>query len=149
MKIFFFILLLLVAATSCNKKQEVPTQAQATSSTEGLTIGLETTVVEVEEMIFKIESEKPYRKVQDSYIIAKRADGSVEEYALPQAQLIARTSSQVKTKETEAVRAAIRGLFYHMFAGRVISSFQPKSGAYVDLDAYHQAIKDNPQLKVD
>ncbi|MEM6394807.1 MAG: hypothetical protein AAF741_00570 [Bacteroidota bacterium] len=148
MNISYIIVILLFVSTSCNQNKEIQTTQQPEPNGE-LTIGLETTVVEGEDLKFLIESEKPYRKLQDSYIIAKLSDGSIKKYALPQAQLIARNSSQVKTRETEAVRQAFRGLFYHMVAGRVLSNHQPKPSAYLDAESYQKAIDDNPQLKVD
>ncbi|PHI18222.1 hypothetical protein CEQ90_18990 [Lewinellaceae bacterium SD302] len=106
-----------------------------TTSTEEIpTQGLITTVAEVQKDNFKIESEIPVDQVEDSRIIGKYLDGSVDTMTLQEAKLH-QTSSDT-TRRARTVRTGGLGLWFFMMSGRMGGGHTPRSSAYVNNQAY-------------
>lgn len=109
----------------------------ATYSEEVPTQGLVTTVAEVSEGDFKIESEIPVDRVEDSRIIGKYLDGTADTMTLDEAKIY-QTSSDTSRRHS-TVRSGGLGLWFFMMSGRMGGGHTPRSSAYVNNDAYQKS----------
>jgi len=98
------------------------------------TEGLITTVKEMETDQFKIEDEVVVSNPEDSRIIAKYMDGTIDTFALDDARL---TEGESSHRSGGIMRAASYG-FLGFMIGRNMGSFRPSPGAYVDQNTYNK-----------
>ena len=93
------------------------------------TEGLITTVLETEEDIFKIEDEEVVPLPEDSRIIAKYMDNTVDTFTLEEAKLV--DAENGTGRRSGIFRAASYGLFGYMM-GRRMGGSRPPASAYTD-----------------
>ncbi len=96
------------------------------------TQGVVTTVKEVREGEFKIEDEEAVPTPDDSRIIAKWSDSTVDTFTLDEARL-----EEESGRRGGFMTAASYGLMGYMM-GRSMGGFRPSSGAYVDQKTYNK-----------
>lgn len=134
-----FVLLILCAFAaffySCNE----PEQEMITETVAVPTEGMITTVKETEPDKFLIEDETVVAKPEDSRIIAKYLDNTVDTFTLQQAQLMAAKdgSTAEGSRYGGLLRAASFGLMGYMM-GRSMSSHRPRPGAYTNPSTYNR-----------
>ena len=108
------------------------------------TEGMITTVREIEPDKFKIEDEQVVPKPEDSRIIAKYIDNTIDTLTLAEAQVLAAQDTTAtgennnhRRRSGGLLRAASFGLMGYMM-GRSMSSHRPSASAYVDQKTYNR-----------
>ena len=101
------------------------------------TQGIITTVKEVEADEFRIEDEQIVDSPEDSRIIAKYMDNTVDTFTLAEAQMASDTSNSQYRRRNPVARMAYYGLMGY-FMGRSMGSHRPHSSAYVDQNTYNR-----------
>lgn len=119
-----------VFSNSDESESEVITEEVVTP-----TEGIVTTVKEVEAEQFKIEDEVVVSTPEDSRIIAKYMDNTVDTFTLDEAQLVSEDNSH---RGSSIMRAASYGFLGFMLGRSMGGSFRPSSGAYVDQNTYNR-----------
>ena len=105
------------------------------------TQGLITTVAETEKDLFKIEDEVAVPTPQESRIIAKYMDETVDTFTLDQAKL---ADAENNSRSGSVFRAASYGLLgYYM--GRSMMGYRPRASAYVDQNTYNRVTRNAGQ----
>ncbi len=100
------------------------------------TEGLITTVTEVSQENYKIASEEPVSRVEDSRIIIEKMGGLRDTFTLEEAKLITQVTAD--TTKTRAFRHAGMGYWGFLMLGRM-GTHTPSAGAYVNNNAYNNA----------
>lgn len=100
------------------------------------TKGIVTTVQQVSDSLYKIEDEQTVPTPEESLIIAKNLDNTIDTFTLDQAKLSASdtTSNSYRSSNRYIYRAVSYGLMGYMM-GRSMSS-PPMSSAYIDQRTY-------------
>lgn len=100
------------------------------------TVGLITTVKEVQKDQFKIEDEKDVDSVKDSRIIAKYMDGQIDTFTLDEAKLITRIDSATgnRSRSGSIFRAASFGFMGYWMGRSMSNGISPN--AYTNRAAY-------------
>ena len=105
------------------------------------TQGLITTVTETEKDLFKIEDEVTVATPEESRIIARYMDETVDTFTLEEAKL---AGADEQTRSGSIFRAASYGLLgYYM--GRSMMGYRPRSSAYVDQNTYNRVTRNAGQ----
>lgn len=95
--------------------------------------GIATILKEIEAETFKIEDEITLASTEDSYIVAKYLDSTIDTFTLAEVQLMA-TNDGTSTRNRSLMRAASYGFFGYMI-GRSMST-PVRSSAYMDQKTY-------------
>lgn len=132
-KLFVFALGIALLA-SCGSKEKEYVEVEVP------TVGLITTVKEVEKNNFKIEDEKDVDSISDSRIIAKYLDGNIDTFTLEEAKLISKIDSArgTRSRSGSIARAASFGFMGYMM-GRSMRGGSVSPGAYTNQNAYNRA----------
>ncbi len=102
------------------------------------TTGLATIVKETEPNVFKIEDEKELAKADESIIIAKYLDNTVDTFTLAQAKLIS-SDANADGRSKQVVNSAGGGFFWFFMFPSMGRSHVPRAGSYVNQNAYNKA----------
>lgn len=103
------------------------------------TQGVVTTVKEVDKDLFKIEDEQAVGTPEESRIIAKYMDSTIDTFSLQEAQLAAAdtTGNPNSHRRSSVFRMASYGFMGYML-GRSMGSYRPNASAYVDQNTYNR-----------
>jgi len=100
--------------------------------------GIATILQEVEPEAFKIEDELTLASTEDSYIVAKYLDATIDTFTLEEVRLMA-ANEGTSPRNRSMMRAASYGFFGYMM-GRSMSS-PVRSSAYMDQKTYDRVNK--------
>jgi hypothetical protein len=131
--IYGVIALVVVGVNLCSSDEPETITEEATIPTEGLI----TTVKEVQTDQFRIEDEEVVANTEDSRIIAKYMDSTIDTFTLDEAQLVRDTTTTAYRRQSSVMRMASFGLMGYLM-GRSMGSFRPNSSAYVDQSTYNR-----------
>ncbi|MFK7809102.1 MAG: hypothetical protein AB8F74_14965 [Saprospiraceae bacterium] len=124
---FYFIYSFFIASPTTEEVQyeevEIPSQ------------GIATILQEVQPETFKIEDEITLASTEDSYIVAKYMDSTIDTFTLAEVQLMA-ANEGTSPRNRSLMRAASYGFFGYMM-GRSMSS-PVRSSAYMDQKTYNK-----------
>ena len=105
------------------------------------TQGLITTVTETEKDLFKIEDEVTVATPEESRIIARYMDETIDTFTLEEAKL---AENNEHSRSGSVFRAASYGLLgYYM--GRSMMGYRPRASAYVDQNTYNRVTRNAGQ----
>ena len=131
--IYGVIILVAIGMNLCGSDEPETITEEVSIPTEGLI----TTVKEVQTDQFRIEDEAVVANKEDSRIIAKYMDSTIDTFTLDQAQLVKDTTSSAYRRQSSIMRMASFGLMGYLM-GRSMGSFRPNSSAYVDQSTYNR-----------
>jgi hypothetical protein len=131
--IYGVIALVVVGVNLCSSDEPETITEEVTIPTEGLI----TTVKEVQTDQFRIEDEEVVANTEDSRIIAKYMDSTIDTFTLDEAQLVRDTTTTAYRRQSSVMRMASFGLMGYLM-GRSMGSFRPNSSAYVDQSTYNR-----------
>ncbi|MFT4664810.1 MAG: hypothetical protein ACI8YQ_002183 [Polaribacter sp.] len=103
------------------------------------TQGIATILQEVNPEEFKIEDEINLASSEDSYIVAKYLDTTIDTFTLAEVQLMSENPSGNSPRNSSMMRVASYGFFGYMM-GRSMSS-PVRSSAYMDQKTYNKVNK--------
>jgi hypothetical protein len=131
--IYGVIALVVVGVNLCSSDEPETITEEVTIPTEGLI----TTVKEVQTDQYRIEDEEVVANTEDSRIIAKYMDSTIDTFTLDEAQLVRDTTTTAYRRQSSVMRMASFGLMGYLM-GRSMGSFRPNSSAYVDQSTYNR-----------
>lgn len=131
--IYGAIALVVIGVNLCSSDEPETVTEEVAIPTEGLI----TTVKEVQTDQFRIEYEEVVANTEDSRIIAKYMDSTIDTFTLDEAQLVKDTTTTAYRRQSSVMRMASFGLMGYLM-GRSMGSFRPNSSAYVDQSTYNR-----------